>query len=401
MSSAAKGRSQGATIGIIGAGPGGICMGDQAPRSRLRQLHDLRAGAGRRRHVVPQHVSRMRVRRAVGPLLVLVRAQARLVTPVRHAARDPRVLRALRRQVRPRSDTSASAIGIAASRWDDERAVWRLTTEHGDEHEFDVVIGAVGMFGNPAWPDIPGLDEFAGTVFHSARWEHEHDLTGERVAVIGSAASAVQFVPEIAPTGRAVGRLPADAQLGAAQGRRAVHARAARAVAHRPGSAPRSTTPGLGASRGLDHVLRPERDPLRAGVGLAEHGDRRGPRSARQAHARLPARVQAPAGLERVVSHVQPSERRAGHGGHRAHRRQTASSPADGKHRAGRHDRARDGIRDHPVSRDDRGDRADTGVASTTRGAMARRRTSASPPPASRTCSCSTARTRTTVRSCS
>ena len=54
------------------------------------------------------------------------------------------------------------------------------------------------MFGNPVWPDIPGLDEFAGTVFHSARWDHDHDLNGERVAVIGTAASAVQFLPTVA-----------------------------------------------------------------------------------------------------------------------------------------------------------------------------------------------------------
>ncbi len=94
--------------------------------------------------------------------------------------------------------------GIAEAHWDDERAVWRLVTEAGDEHEFDVVVSAVGMFNGLKWPDIPGLSEFSGTTFHSAQWDHDHDLTGERVAVIGTAASAVQFLPEIA---RDVGRL--------------------------------------------------------------------------------------------------------------------------------------------------------------------------------------------------
>ena len=61
------------------------------------------------------------------------------------------------------------------------------------------MISAVGMFGAPVFPEIPGLESFEGTMFHSARWNHEHDLRGERVAVIGSAASAVQFIPEIAP----------------------------------------------------------------------------------------------------------------------------------------------------------------------------------------------------------
>ena len=60
------------------------------------------------------------------------------------------------------------------------------------------------MFNELNWPDIDGLDDFAGTMFHSARWDWDHDLTGERVAVIGSAASAVQFVPEIVTDRRQV-----------------------------------------------------------------------------------------------------------------------------------------------------------------------------------------------------
>src|SRR6202012_409428 len=52
---------------------------------------------------------------------------------------------------------------------------------------------------DPSIPDLPGLDSFQGTVFHSARWNHDHDLTGRRVAVVGTGASAIQFVPEIQP----------------------------------------------------------------------------------------------------------------------------------------------------------------------------------------------------------
>ena len=82
--------------------------------------------------------------------------------------------------------------------WDEECLVWRLITDAGDEVVADVVISAIGMFTDLNIPEIEGLDRFAGTMFHSARWDHGHDLTGERVGVIGSAASAVQFVPEIA-----------------------------------------------------------------------------------------------------------------------------------------------------------------------------------------------------------
>jgi cation diffusion facilitator CzcD-associated flavoprotein CzcO len=88
---------------------------------------------------------------------------------------------------------------VHAAQWDDERSVWRLTVGDGEIVEAEVVVSALGMFGAPVAPEIPGLDRFTGTVFHSARWDDDHDLAGDAVAVIGSAASAVQFVPEIAP----------------------------------------------------------------------------------------------------------------------------------------------------------------------------------------------------------
>lgn len=89
--------------------------------------------------------------------------------------------------------------GVARAHWDDATSTWTLTLASGAVVEADVVVSAVGMFGEPARPAIDGLDDFAGALWHSARWDTAHDLTGERVAVIGSAASAVQFVPEIVP----------------------------------------------------------------------------------------------------------------------------------------------------------------------------------------------------------
>ncbi|MFI5041946.1 MAG: flavin-containing monooxygenase [Acidimicrobiales bacterium] len=94
--------------------------------------------------------------------------------------------------------------GVSSARWDDAAAAWRVTTDDGRVATVDVLVSAIGLFNELNWPDIPGLDTFAGTLFHSARWDHGHDLAGERVAVIGSAASAVQFVPEIA---KVVGQL--------------------------------------------------------------------------------------------------------------------------------------------------------------------------------------------------
>ena len=57
----------------------------------------------------------------------------------------------------------------------------------------------MGPLAEPKKPEIPGLDSFEGNVFHSARWDHDHDLTGERVASIGTGASAIQYVPMIQP----------------------------------------------------------------------------------------------------------------------------------------------------------------------------------------------------------
>jgi cation diffusion facilitator CzcD-associated flavoprotein CzcO len=87
--------------------------------------------------------------------------------------------------------------GTGAS-WDDEARVWRLQTSEG-EHTANVLIGGMGGLTEPQYPDIPGLESFAGTMFHSSRWDHDHDLSGKRVAVIGTGASSIQFVPEIQP----------------------------------------------------------------------------------------------------------------------------------------------------------------------------------------------------------
>ena len=87
--------------------------------------------------------------------------------------------------------------GVESAVWNESEALWTLALESGDQLEADVVVSALGMFNELSYPDIEGLDSFTGTQFHSARWDWNHDLSGRRVAVIGSAASAVQFVPEI------------------------------------------------------------------------------------------------------------------------------------------------------------------------------------------------------------
>jgi cyclohexanone monooxygenase len=94
--------------------------------------------------------------------------------------------------------------GIASAAWDDDASCWRVTTDSGEQIEADVVVSGQGMFGALKYPDIEGRDSFGGVAMHTGAWDESVDLTGKRVAVIGSAASAVQSIPEIA---KAVGQL--------------------------------------------------------------------------------------------------------------------------------------------------------------------------------------------------
>lgn len=82
--------------------------------------------------------------------------------------------------------------------WNAELLRWDIETTGGDLSA-DVVVSATGPLSDPKIPDIPGLDSFPGKVFHSARWDHDYDLAGKRVAMVGTGASAIQIVPSIQP----------------------------------------------------------------------------------------------------------------------------------------------------------------------------------------------------------
>ncbi|WP_217550922.1 NAD(P)/FAD-dependent oxidoreductase [Streptomyces sp. GbtcB6] len=82
--------------------------------------------------------------------------------------------------------------------WDPEALRWDIETAAGS-FSADVVVSATGPLSDPKIPEIPGLDSFPGKVFHSARWDHDHDLRGKRVAMVGTGASAIQIVPAVQP----------------------------------------------------------------------------------------------------------------------------------------------------------------------------------------------------------
>ncbi|SEF88759.1 Predicted flavoprotein CzcO associated with the cation diffusion facilitator CzcD [Thermomonospora echinospora] len=82
--------------------------------------------------------------------------------------------------------------------YDDAAQRWEVTLADGTRYRPKAVVSGIGALHIPSYPDLPGLDTFKGTTFHSAEWDHTYDLTGKRVAVIGTGASAIQFVPKVA-----------------------------------------------------------------------------------------------------------------------------------------------------------------------------------------------------------
>src|SRR3990172_10214639 len=91
---------------------------------------------------------------------------------------------------------------VVSARFDAESSRWKVVVRpragSSETLEANAIVSAVGQLNRPRIPEIPGLDSFHGPAFHSAAWEHEHDLRGRRVAVIGTGASAFQLVPELA-----------------------------------------------------------------------------------------------------------------------------------------------------------------------------------------------------------
>jgi len=113
-------------------------------------------------------------------------------------APQPEILEYLRRTAREHGIEPHLRFNteVGGARWDDETQRWQLETNRGPLSA-QVLVAAAGGLVEPNYPDIPGLADFAGACFHSARWNHDHDLAGERVGVIGTGASAAQFIPEV------------------------------------------------------------------------------------------------------------------------------------------------------------------------------------------------------------
>ena len=111
---------------------------------------------------------------------------------------------------------------ITGARFDEADGSWTLTTGHGETFTARVVVSCVGGLVDPTLPDIEGLASFEGEVFHTARWNHEYDLSGRRVAVIGTGRERRAGGAERREPGRAARRLPTHRLVGDAEARQAL-----------------------------------------------------------------------------------------------------------------------------------------------------------------------------------
>lgn len=89
-------------------------------------------------------------------------------------------------------------VEVASARWEADEQRWTVTAVSGEVYSCRVLVSAIGALHIPHIPELGGVEEFTGPAFHSAQWRHDIDLTGKRVAVVGTGASAIQFIPEIA-----------------------------------------------------------------------------------------------------------------------------------------------------------------------------------------------------------
>lgn len=113
---------------------------------------------------------------------------------------------------------------VDSARFDPVLGVWQVETATGRSIRARWVISGTGILDKPRLPDIPGIDTFEGISFHSARWEHRHDLSRARVAVIGTGASAIQFVPHLVASARQVDVYQRTAQWVMPRGDRSITA---------------------------------------------------------------------------------------------------------------------------------------------------------------------------------
>jgi cation diffusion facilitator CzcD-associated flavoprotein CzcO len=199
--SAANGQHRQLSVGIVGAGFGGVGMGIRLQQEGFEDFTIFErgetVGGVWRANTYPGAACDV-------PSHLYSFSFAPGTRWSRRYAPQPEILDYLEECVENFDLGSRLRLGVeaTAASFDSSSGRWTLTTDDGNSHEFDILVTACGQLTRPAIPSIPGAEDFAGAIFHSAEWDHGEDLNGRRVAVIGTGASAIQFVPEVAKQAR-------------------------------------------------------------------------------------------------------------------------------------------------------------------------------------------------------
>src|SRR6202042_671803 len=183
-------------VGVIGAGPGGIAMGIQLAQGdydfTIFERGDGFGGTWRNNtypggaFYVPSPFYSFSF--ALNPYWSKTYAnQPEILAYLERVAHDHQLGQHLKANT-----------AVTAARWSHAELQWAIEAAQGRRHEVDVVVIAVGMLDVPNIPSIPNRELFGGRVFHSSQWDHSKSMAGERVASIGTGASAIQYVPAIA-----------------------------------------------------------------------------------------------------------------------------------------------------------------------------------------------------------
>jgi len=190
-------KSDSPRIIIIGAGMSGICMGIQLLRRGFRSIELLESSDDVGGTWL---VNRYPNAGCDIPSWLYSFSFAANYDWTHKYARQPEILDYFRNCVSDSGLREHISFGVTVSRavYDESNHTWTVDCENGESRECDVLVSAVGQLNRPRIPRFENADRFNGTTFHSARWNHDVDLTGKRVAVIGTGASAIQFVPEVA-----------------------------------------------------------------------------------------------------------------------------------------------------------------------------------------------------------
>lgn len=185
------------TVGIIGAGPGGLALGILLARAGFHDftIFDREDGVGGTWRIntypglacdVKSHLYSYSFE--LNPHWSrLWSGQPEILAYFEHCAKHYDLTRHLQ-----------LGTEIRSARWDPNTQQWQLTTTAGEHHCFDMVVSAVGLFTRAVLPDLVEEQPFTGTVLHSSRWDHSVDLEGARIAVLGTGSTAAQLVPELA-----------------------------------------------------------------------------------------------------------------------------------------------------------------------------------------------------------